>query len=115
VKSIAETQGIDDRFLVQILLLLKKAGLVASVRGAAGGYNLVRGPESITLAEIINAIDDTTFSPPSALSEVTRTPVATVLLEIWRQVMAEQQKILQKLTLADLLHRTQEDALVYQI
>jgi Rrf2 family protein len=115
VKTIAETQGIDDRFLVQILLLLKTAGLVASVRGAAGGYNLVRPPEKITLAEIINAIDDSTFAPPAALAKVTRTPVVTVLLDIWRQVMTEQQKLLHSLTLAELLQRTQEDALVYQI
>ncbi|MFQ3591602.1 MAG: Rrf2 family transcriptional regulator [Gemmataceae bacterium] len=115
VKTIAETQGIDDRFLVQILLLLKTAGLVASVRGAAGGYNLTRPPDQITLAEIINAIDDSTFAPPTALAKVTRTPVVNVLLDIWRQVMAEQQKLLQSLTLADLLQRTHEDALVYQI
>ena len=115
VKKIAETHGIDDRFLVQILLLLKKAGLVASVRGAAGGYHLVKSPESVTLAQIINAIDDSTFTPPSALSEVNRTPVAQVLLDIWRQVMAEQQKLLTSLTLADLLRRTQDNALSYQI
>ncbi len=115
VKAIAETQGIDDRFLVQILLLLKKAGLVASVRGAAGGYHLVRSPEKVTLAQIINAIDDSTFTPPSALSEVNRTPVAQVLLDIWRQVMAEQQKLLQGLSLAELLRRTQDNALSYQI
>ncbi|MGL4552207.1 MAG: RrF2 family transcriptional regulator [Gemmataceae bacterium] len=115
VKKIAETHGIDDRFLVQILLLLKKAGLVSSVRGAAGGYQLVRAPEKVTLAQIINAIDDSTFTPSSALSEVNRTPVAQVLLDIWRQVMAEQQKLLQGLTLADLLRRTQDNALSYQI
>ena len=115
VKTIAETQGIDDRFLVQILLLLKTAGLVASVRGASGGYNLVRPPDQITLAEIINAIDDSTFAPPTALAKVTRTPVVNVLLDIWQQVMAEQQKLLQSLTLADLLQRTHEEALVYQI
>jgi len=115
VKTIAEAQGIDDRFLVQILLLLKTAGLVASVRGASGGYNLVRPPDQITLAEIINAIDDSTFAPPTALAKATRTPVVNVLLDIWQQVMAEQQKLLQSLTLADLLQRTHEEALVYQI
>src|SRR5262252_5625903 len=58
IKSIADTQGIPQRFLVQILLQLKTAGLVVSVRGAAGGYQLARPPEEITLAAVINAIDD---------------------------------------------------------
>ncbi len=57
IKAIADAQGIPQRFLVQILLQLKSAGLVASTRGAAGGYQLVRAPDQITLADIINAID----------------------------------------------------------
>ena len=46
IKAIADAQGIPQRFLVQILLQLKTAGLVASVRGAAGGYQLAKPPES---------------------------------------------------------------------
>jgi Rrf2 family protein len=115
IKAIADAHGIDDRFLVQILLNLKKAGLVASVRGAAGGYHLVRAPDQINLAQIINAIDDTTFTPSSALSEINRSAVVQVLLDIWQQVLAEQQKVLTNVTLADLLRRTQDNALSYQI
>ena len=44
-KAIADKHGISQRFLVQILLQLKAAGLVASTRGAAGGYQLARPPE----------------------------------------------------------------------
>ena len=47
IKAIADAQDISARFLVQILLQLKTAGLVASVRGAAGGYQLARSPEAI--------------------------------------------------------------------
>ena len=57
VKAIADAHGIPQRFLVQILLQLKGAGLVASIRGAAGGYQLARSPESISLAEVLNTID----------------------------------------------------------
>src|ERR671923_1595541 len=69
IKAIADAQGIPPRFLVQILLQLKTAGLVASVRGAAGGYQLAKPPERITLADIINAIDDRTLAPRSALGD----------------------------------------------
>src|SRR5687767_5483098 len=73
IQAIADAQGISQRFLVQILLQLKTAGLVSSVRGAAGGYRLARSPESISLASIINAIDDRTLTPRSALSAINRT------------------------------------------
>ena len=120
LKSIAEGHGISQRFLVQILLQLKTAGLVASVRGAAGGYQLTRSPETISLADIINAIDDRTLTPQSALnkggSTVHPSPVVDVLLGVWRDVQAEEQRMLEGLTLAELLRRTQQNnALMYQI
>jgi len=117
IKAIARAQAISDRFLVQILLQLKTAGLVASVRGAAGGYQLARAPESITLAEIINAIDDRSVAPRSALGSTdTRTAAMTVLLDVWQEVQAKEQQFLEQLTLAELLRRTEStNALSYQI
>src|SRR5881398_2263642 len=57
IRDIAEAHGIPSRFLVQILLQLKSAGLVHSVRGAAGGYNLAREPEEITLLDVMTVVD----------------------------------------------------------
>lgn len=117
IKAIADVQGIPPRFLVQILLQLKTAGLVVSVRGASGGYQLARPPENISLASVINAIDDRTLTPRTALSEVpSRTPAVEALLTVWRQIQAEEQRLLEKLTLAELLRRSQQgNALTYQI
>ena len=116
IKAIAEAQGIPPRFLVQILLQLKTAGLVVSVRGASGGYQLARRPEEITLAEVINAIDDRARTPRSALSEARRSPAVGVLLSIWGEVQAEEQRALQQITLAELVRRSQDNhALSYQI
>jgi Rrf2 family protein len=116
IRSIAEAHQISARFLVQILLLLKKHKLVASVRGAAGGYQLARPPEQITLAAIINAIDDRVEPPRPALSKANRTPPVEVLLGVWRDVQRQEQQFLETLTLAELLRRAQrKDALMYQI
>ena len=117
IKSIAEAQGIDPRFLVQILLQLKTAGLVASVRGAAGGYRLARPPEAITLAQIIKAVADPKVESRSALSASERlTAAAEVLLDVWQEVQAQEQQLLEQLTLAELLRRAQSNnALIYQI
>lgn len=116
IKTIAEAQEIPPYFLVQILLQLKTAGLVVSVRGASGGYQLARPPESITLADIINGIDDRAAAPRSALSKGRRSSAVAVLLNIWREVQAEEQRALQRVTLAELVRRIQEDhALSFQI
>jgi Rrf2 family protein len=120
VTAIARS-GIPERFLVQVLLQLKKANLVASVRGASGGYQLTRAPDAITLADIINAIDDTNASreaPNSFLSRqrIKPTPIVEVLLDVWREIREVEQKMLERITLAELLKRTREDnALTYQI
>jgi len=116
VKSIADAQGISARFLVQILLQLKTAGLVASVRGASGGYQLARPPENISLADIIHAIDERSLMPSSALSGIARTTVIEVLLGVWRDIQREEQRQLERWSLAELLRRTQgSNALNYQI
>ncbi len=57
VRMIAQMHGIPSRFLVQILLQLKGAGLVSSTRGAAGGYQLIKDPAKITLAEVMGVIE----------------------------------------------------------
>jgi Rrf2 family protein len=116
IKSIADSQGIPQRFLVQILLQLKTAGLVASVRGAAGGYQLARPPQSISLADIINAIDDRALTPRSALGDAHRSPVVDTLLSVWREIQAAQQNMLERITLSELIRRTQQaHGLSYQI
>jgi Rrf2 family protein len=116
IKAIADAQGIPQRFLVQILLQLKTAGLVVSVRGASGGYQLARAPDSISLAAVINAIDDRTLAPRSALGDANRTPAVGALLAVWKEVQTEEQRLLEKLTLAELVRRSQRaDTLSYQI
>lgn len=57
IRKVASEHEIPWRFLVQILLELKRAGLVASTRGAAGGYRLAKSPEEITLAEVIQVLE----------------------------------------------------------
>lgn len=113
VKHIAEAHAIPQRFLVQILLQLKTAGLVASVRGAAGGYQLVKAPSEICLASVIDAIDrDQPMPPPSGVAS----PTVEAIHSVWREVQIEERRILEELTLAELVRRTQASgALSYQI
>ena len=57
IRKVAAEHDIPWRFLVQILLELKRARLVTSTRGAAGGYRLARPPKEISIAEITDVLD----------------------------------------------------------
>ena len=61
---LAEAGQLPVKFLEQILLIMKRAGLLRSKRGIGGGYQLDRAPEDITLGEIVNLIDGP-FAPIS--------------------------------------------------
>ena len=54
---ISETQNIPPKYLELIMLDLKKAGLVRSLRGPRGGYQLTRGAEAISFGEIVRALE----------------------------------------------------------
>jgi Rrf2 family protein len=115
VKSIADAHGISPRFLVQILLQLKVHGLVRSVRGAAGGYQLARSPETITLAEVINAIDDVTPPLPVALMALKPSAAVAALSTVFQEVDAKERQVLREVTLADLVRRAEATGVTYQI
>jgi len=57
IEDVARAQRIPERFLPQILLALKSAGLVTSRRGSQGGYLLARPASSITLADVVRRFD----------------------------------------------------------
>ncbi len=107
IRKIAADQDISWRFLVQILLQLKGAGLVTSTRGTSGGYQLARRPEEITLWEVITTIEGTQEAA-ACESEGGESAAATVLNHLWRQVAQAQQVILAKLTLADLVEQVEQ-------
>lgn len=104
LKSIAEKHGISHRFLVQILLQLKAAGLVESTRGASGGYHLARAPENITVADIVQVIDP--VDPIRGADKQTASMMIQTIHSLWGEVQQAQRKILEETTLADLVERS---------
>lgn len=115
VKAIADTHGIPQRFLVQILLQLKGLGLVSSVRGALGGYQLARPPDRISLADIIRAIDPLSPARPGSL-DLSHSPAAQALHAVWQEIQTREQQLLEKTTLEQLARRFRHpDLSSYQI
>ncbi|MEJ5189639.1 MAG: Rrf2 family transcriptional regulator [Breznakiellaceae bacterium] len=57
LSEISEREGISEKYLGQIMLLLRASGLVLSIRGAQGGYYLRRAPEKIRLLEVFEVLE----------------------------------------------------------
>ena len=57
LKVIGERQNISVKYLEQLMVVLKSAGLVRSVRGAKGGYILAKPPEDVALSEVFNVLE----------------------------------------------------------
>jgi len=99
---IAEQRGIPEKYLVHILLQLKRAGIVRSVRGSQGGYLLGRSPDDITLLNIVRAIDGAVLDPLPAGDTHGRD-----LKGAWKEVAAGIEDVLDRVTVRDLVTRAQ--------
>ena len=113
IREIAEPHGIPSRFLVQILLQLKGAGLVVSTRGASGGYKLAKAPDKITLGQVMGVIDGQSGQIKS--SAALSTGATRVLLETWKQIAALERDKLGEINFAQLAQklRGQGDGMYY--
>jgi Rrf2 family protein len=117
IRRIAERHDVPPRFLVQILLQLKAAGMVSSTRGAAGGYHLERAPESVSLGEVMKVVEGSSSGGNGRVSSASPdSPAVKVLNKAWQDVAAVEQKMLNDITFAELLDRAKaEDEQMYYI
>ncbi|NNN00337.1 MAG: Rrf2 family transcriptional regulator [Acidimicrobiaceae bacterium] len=106
VRDLAERTGLPQPYLEQILLSLKGVGLVRSKRGVGGGYVLARSPESITLADIVAAVDGPIvagdFGKPHQDGACDHEGQC-VLLDVWADVGSHMREHLSSFTLADMV------------
>ena len=112
VKTISGRHQIPRGFLVQILRELKKAGIVRSVRGSAGGYMLARSPQEISVWDVVQAVQSRDQEPQWAIAH---SPLEPVFRDLWRRVSEEERRLLEKTTLEDLSARlpTQLEPMYY--
>ena len=97
-EAIAAAEGIPLRFLHNILAALTRAGILTSLRGADGGYELTRAPADTTVADVIRAVEG-----PFAAGGGPDTPAPdSTLRAVWALVRANERKVLEAVTLADL-------------
>jgi Rrf2 family protein len=101
-EAIAAAQNMPLRFTENILGELRRAGVVASQRGAEGGYRLRVPAESVTVADVIRhvegALADVRGEPPE---EVSYGGAAAALQDVWIATRATLRSVLETTTIAD--------------
>ena len=103
-EDLARAQALPAKFLGAILTDLRRAGLLASQRGAEGGYRLARPADEITLAEIIRALDGPLAEVRGLRPEsATYAGAAEHLQEVWVAVRAALRGVLDGVTLDDVV------------
>ena len=103
--EIASAQDIPINFLENILSMLRSAGLVMSRRGAEGGYWLALRADTITIADIVRAIDGPLAAVRGVRPSETEFPSpAEPMRDVWVAVRASLRAVLDHVTLADVVN-----------
>jgi Rrf2 family protein len=103
VKAIAQRQNLPAPYLEKLLIELRRAGLVESVRGAQGGYRLARSPAQISLGQILEAVGETLDPLPKHTLEAEQSE-DWVTLTLWHRLHQKVKESLYKITLEDLYY-----------
>lgn len=105
LKDIAQSQQISEKYISRLVIDLRRARLIRSVRGINGGFFLARQPEQITLLEILE-----TMEGPISVVECVRAPekckrqALCPARDIWRQLNDGIRELTSKITLDDILN-----------
>jgi len=104
--DVAGRQGISEKYLWQIVNPLKAAGIVQAVRGAYGGYRLARAPHTLTVREILTAIEGSLALTDCAEDDASCDLGATcVVRQMWKSLTDTLARAMEDITLGDLLDR----------
>ncbi|MGI0491093.1 RrF2 family transcriptional regulator [Alkalinema pantanalense CENA528] len=107
IRQISAQQNIPDRYLEQLLAILRRGGIVKSQRGAKGGYLLAREPWKISLFDVLNCLEgvESQESEGDHEGNPNRTLENKVVDEIWQEACQAAYAVLQNYTLQELVDR----------
>ena len=108
IKDIAERQQLSEKYLEQIINPLGKSGLVKSTRGAKGGYRLTRSADDISVKDILLSTEGS-LAPVSCAEDSTKCEnyCDCVTSFIWTEIYNATMKVVESITLADLVKRSE--------
>jgi len=100
IQEIATRQAIPQRYLEQVLLALKRAGLLTSKRGSTGGYHLTKAADEITVGAVLRAVEGT-----RAAFQANASPD---LADLWLEISEAVSKVVDRVTFGELVARARE-------
>ena len=101
IQEIADLEGLTPEYVAKLMRVLRKGGAVTSTRGAAGGYHLVRQPDSVSLGEVMDVIEGSTNGNGQSCSASPDSPAVKVLMKAWHDVTSVERNMLNEITFAD--------------
>ena len=102
-RLIASRQNIPAPYLEKLLIEMRRAGLVKSIRGKDGGYQLAREPVQISLGEILEAVGET-IEPLAHHRSYPQAAEDWVTFSLWQRLSQKLKEALYSITLADLYY-----------
>lgn len=117
LKIIAQRQDLSVKYLEQLMVVLKAAGFVRSVRGSKGGYMLAKAPDQIELIDVLHCLEGTVATVECVENKDYCVRAADCAArDIWVKVQKAIEDVLKSMTLQDLVNRGKgKGALNYQI
>ncbi|HEY9879024.1 MAG TPA: RrF2 family transcriptional regulator [Leptolyngbyaceae cyanobacterium] len=103
VNAIAQRQDLPAPYLEKLLIELRRAGIVVSVRGAHGGYRLARPPAQISLGQILEAVGETVEPLPHHQPQIDQTE-DWVTYSVWKRLHQKLKEALYSVSLEDLYY-----------
>lgn len=109
-KDIVKNHNISDSYLENILITLKNAGLINTIRGANGGYVLKKAPEEITFLNIVHVLEGPMDLNDQILDSSSEEKVDTDgTRAVWEKLHASQEKILNSITVRHILESEEQN------
>ena len=106
IRDIAESQQISEKYISRLIIDLRRANMVRSIRGAKGGFRLARKPEELTLLDIVEAMEG-----PLSIVDCVRAPekcghhASCVTRDIWDRLNSEFRESMRKITLQEIIEQ----------
>lgn len=104
IRDIAISQQISEKYISRLIIALRRAKMIRSIRGAKGGYRISRNPESVTLLDIIEVMEG-----PLSIVDCVRSPGKCArscdcpTRQVWDKLTADIRQTMQKITLQDII------------
>jgi len=109
LREVAEREAISEKYLGQIVIPLRSASLLRSVRGARGGYELAREPREISVKEIVAVLEGgLDIADSEKEQENGSTLSALIIRRVWDGLSDEISRLLSEITLDEIVHWVRE-------